>query len=161
MRNCAPSFRKRKPNTGPRCRSRAKSGRKAVRGRRRRIRRVPGAQVKGRAERYIEAATEKRAVEGAELEFNQACSIGAHKFPLEILAPVEERATTNTDTAVITNRWLDRLFSESAAARLGITFESVPAGMKSYPIILTGASGAQRGRKKRRQSRHGPLALPS
>ena len=98
--------------------------------------------------RYIEAASEKRAVDGAELEFNQALKIGAHKFPLEILSPVEERATTDTDTAVGVSRWLDRLFSVSAAARVGVTFKSVAAGMKSYPIILTGATGAQRGRKE-------------
>ena len=82
------------------------------------------------------------------MEFNQALKIGAHKFPLEILSPVEERATTDTDTAVGVSRWLDRLFSVSAAARVGVTFKSVAAGMKSYPIILTGATGAQRGRKE-------------
>ena len=98
--------------------------------------------------RYIEAATEKRAVEGPELEFNQALKIGAHKFPLEILSPVEERATTDTDTTVGVNRWLDRLFSVSAASRVGVTFESVAAGAKSYPVTKTGASGAQRGRKE-------------
>ena len=98
--------------------------------------------------RYIEAATEKRSVEGPELEFNQALKIGAHRFPLEILSPAEKRATTDTDIAVSTNRWLDRLFSVSAAARVGVTFESVPAGMKSYPILTAGATGAQRGRKE-------------
>ena len=98
--------------------------------------------------RYIEAATEKRAVSGPELEFNQALKIGAHKFPLEILSTIEERATTNVDTVTPPNRWLDRLFSVSAAARVGVTFESVAPGAKSYPITKTGASGAQRGRKE-------------
>ena len=98
--------------------------------------------------KYIEAAVEKRAVDGPELEFNQALRIGVYKFPIEIIAPVEERATTDTDTAVSTNRWLDRLFSVSAAARVGVTFESVAPGTKSYPVITAGASGAQRGRKE-------------
>ena len=98
--------------------------------------------------KYISAASEKRAVDGAELEFNQALKIGAHKFPLEILAPIEERATTDTDTAVGVSRWLDRLFSVSAASRVGVTFESASAGLKSYPITKTGPSGAQRGRKE-------------
>ena len=98
--------------------------------------------------KYIEAATEKRSVDGPELELNQALKIGAHKFPLEILAPVEERATTDTDTVTRPSRWLDRLFSVSAASRVGVTFESVAPGMKSYPIMLTGAGGAQRGRKE-------------
>ena len=97
--------------------------------------------------RYIEAATEKRAVSGAEAEFNQMFGVGLHRFPLEILAPVETRAKTGVDTAVGVNRWLDRLFSVSAAARVGVTFESVPAGTKSYPVVTkTGAAGAQRGR---------------
>ena len=96
--------------------------------------------------RYIAAATEKRGVEGAELEFNQALGVGLHRFPLEILAPVEERAKTGIDTVTRPVRWLDRLFSAAAAARVGVTFESVEPGAKSYPIILTGATGAQRGR---------------
>ena len=99
--------------------------------------------------RYIEAASEKRAVDGAELEFNQALKIGAHRFPLELLAPVapvEERATTDTDTVTRPVRWLDRLFSMAAASRVGVTFESVEPGAASYPVITAGASGAQRGR---------------
>ena len=97
---------------------------------------------------YVEAASEKRQVSGAEAEFNAALKIGVHKFPLAILSPPEERATTNVDTVTTPNRWLDRLFAESAAAKVGITFESVAPGMKSYPITKTGASGAQRGRKE-------------
>ena len=96
--------------------------------------------------RYIEAATEKRAVSGAEAEFNQMFGVGLHRFPLEILAPVETRAKTGVDTAVGVNRWLDRLFSVSAAARVGVTFESVPPGTKSYPVVTAGATGKQRGR---------------
>ena len=98
--------------------------------------------------RYVEAAVEKRSVQGPELEFNQALGVGAHRFPLEVLAPVEERATTDVDTVTTPNRWLDRLFAVSAAAKVGITFESVAPGMKSYPVISAGATGAQRGRKE-------------
>ena len=99
---------------------------------------------------YIEAAVEKRSVEGPELEFNQALKIGAHKFPLELLAPapVEERATTNVDIVTSPKRWLDRLFAQAAAARIGITFEAVESGAKSYPITSAGASGVQRGRSE-------------
>ena len=97
---------------------------------------------------YISAASEKRSVEGAELEFNQALKMGSHKFPLELLAPVEERAKTDTDTVTRPVRWLDRLFSVGAASRVGVTFESVPSAAASYPIITAGASGAQRGRQQ-------------
>ena len=98
--------------------------------------------------RYISAASEKRNVDGAELEFNQALKIGAHRFPLELLVPVEERAKTDVDTVTSPSRWIDRLFSVAAASRVGVTFESVAPGAKSYPITKTGASGAQRGRKE-------------
>ena len=56
-----------------------------------------------------------------ELEFNQALHVGANRFPLLLLAPedVEKRATTAVDTATRPSRWIDRLFSMSAAARVG------------------------------------------
>ena len=96
--------------------------------------------------RYIAAASEKRNVDGPELEFNQMLGVGAHRFPLELLVPVEERAKTGVDTVATPSRWVDRLFSVAAASRVGVTFESVAPGAKSYPITKTGATGAQRGR---------------
>lgn len=112
------------------------------------------AEDRGRAElrskvrlsAYVAAAVEQRAANGAELEYNQALGIAGNRFPLELLAPVEERATTDTDTATTPRRWLDRLFAETAASRLGITMESVPAGAASFPVTTAGASAAQRGR---------------
>ena len=98
---------------------------------------------------YVTAAVEQRAADGAEAEYNQALGIAGNRFPLELLAPpVEHRATTDTDTATIPRRWLDRLFAGTAAAHLGITMESVPAGVASFPITTAGASAAQRGRSE-------------
>ena len=95
---------------------------------------------------YVAAALEQRSLEGAELEFNQANGMkAAGAFPLELLA-LERRATTDTDSQVTQTRWLDRLFAETMAMRLGITFESVSPGVASYPITSAGASAAQRGR---------------
>ena len=69
---------------------------------------------------YIEAAAEKRSVDGAELEFNQAMKIGAHRFPLEILAPapteIEHRATTDVDT--VDSSRVDGLIGCSVSRRL-------------------------------------------
>ena len=45
-------------------------------------------------------------------------------------------------------RWLDRLFADTAAAALGISFESVPSGTASYPVTTAGADPVQRGRKE-------------
>lgn len=95
---------------------------------------------------YVAAAVEQRAADGAEAEYNQARGIAGNRFPLEMLAPIETRATTNTDTVTTPRRWLDRLFAGTAAAHLGITMESVPAGVASFPITTAGASAAQRGR---------------
>ena len=102
--------------------------------------------LRGRVEgrEYFAAAVEKRAVTGAALEFNQALSISGTRFPMEMLAPAEDRATTSVDTVSRPRRWLDRLFDETAAARLGITFESVEPGTATYPVTTAGATGVQR-----------------
>ena len=99
---------------------------------------------------YVGAALEMRGAVGAELEYNQALNIGANQFPLEMLAPAEteHRETTNTDTSGTPRRWLDRLFADTAAMRLGVTFETVEPGAASFPVTTAGASAAQRGRKE-------------
>ena len=96
---------------------------------------------------YVAAAVEQRAADGAEAEYNSARGIAGNRFPLEILAPaMETRATTDTDAATVSRRWLDRLFAGTAAERIGITMESVPSGVASFPVTTAGASPAQRGR---------------
>ncbi|MDE0052598.1 MAG: hypothetical protein OXO52_22680 [Rhodospirillales bacterium] len=98
---------------------------------------------------YVTAAVEQRAADGAEAEYNAALGIAGNRFPLSLLAPpVEERATTDTNTTTTPRRWLDRLFAGSAADHLGITMESVPAGEASFPVTTAGASAAQRGRSE-------------
>ena len=110
-------------------------------------------ELRGKVElrHYMEAAIEKRGVDGAALEFNQHMNIGAHKFPLELLAPppVEERATTDVDAGPVRPvRWLDRLFANTAASAAGVTPESVAPGMPSYQMTTGGASAAQRAREE-------------
>ena len=108
---------------------------------------------KARMGRYVLAAMENRSVDGAEGELNAAVGIGANRFPLELLAPperrvarTEDRAVTAVDTQTMPRTWLDRLFAETAAMRLGITMESVPAGSASFPVTTAGAGAAQRGK---------------
>ena len=93
---------------------------------------------------YVAAAVEQRSAAGAEAEYNQARGIAGNRFPLDLLAPVEKRETTDVDTMTTPRRWLDRLFAGSAAMELGITMESVPAGVASFPVTTAGASAAQR-----------------
>ena len=97
---------------------------------------------------HLSAALEGRGLDGAAAEYNQALGLRANgAFPLELLTPaVEQRAVTVTDTAVHARPWLDRLFADTAAARLGITFESVQPGVASYPVITAGGTPAQRGK---------------
>ena len=113
------------------------------------------AELRGKARmgRYVVAAMENRSVDGAEGELNAAVGIGANRFPLELLAPpeqlagrTEDRETTAVDTQTMPRTWLDRLFAETAAMRLGISMESVPVGAASYPVTTDGASAAQRGK---------------
>ena len=98
---------------------------------------------------YVGAALGQGPVDGAEAELNAALEIAPGHFPLELLAPdvgLETRATTDTDSARTQRPWLDRLFADTAAMRLGLSFQSVPAGVASHPVTTAGASAAQRGR---------------
>ena len=98
---------------------------------------------------HVAAAMEGRGVDGASLEYNQALGLkAAGAFPLELLSPPEKRATTDTDSSTAQNTWLDRLFSDTAAMRLGVTFESVAPGVASFPVTTAGATAAQRGRSE-------------
>ena len=100
---------------------------------------------------YVGAAIDQRMAEGAEAELNAALKMRGNAFPLSLLAPapVEARATTNTDSQTNqSGRWLDRLFAGTAAERIGITMESVAPGVASFPVTTAGASAAQRGRSE-------------
>ena len=99
---------------------------------------------------YVSAAVEMRAADGAESEYNAAHGMSARQFPLAMLAPtrVQMRQTTNTDGQATQHGWLDRLFADSAAARLGISMESVPPGQAVYMTTTAGATGSQRGRSE-------------
>ena len=108
-------------------------------------------QLRGRVRvgNYLAAALEQRAADGAEAEFNAARHIAGNRFPLELLALREEhRATTDTDTATIPRRWIDRLFAGTAAAHIGVTFDTCAPGAASYPVTTAGAAAAQRGRSE-------------
>ena len=111
------------------------------------------AELRGKVKfgEYIAAAIEQRSAAGPELEFNASMGIAGNRFPLELLAPPperrtaeEHRAVTGVESAVMPRRWLDRLFSGAASQALGITMESVPVRVASYPVTTAGASAAQR-----------------
>ena len=96
---------------------------------------------------YIQSAVQMRGVQGPEAEFNAALGMGVDQFPLEMLAP-EVRQTTDTDTSTNQGTWLDRLFDMAAARYLGVTFNSVPAGVASFPVTTAGASASQQAKSE-------------
>ena len=104
---------------------------------------------------YVSAAIEQRSAAGAEAEYNQSIGIAGNRFPLELLAPpeqraarVEDRAVTGVDTATMPRTWIDRLFAGTAAEGVGVTMESVPVGASSHPVTTAGATAAQRGKSE-------------
>ena len=93
---------------------------------------------------YVGAAIEGRGIAGgAELEYNQALGIAGDKFPMRLL---EDRAAIDGDAASGQRPWVDRVFGDSAAARVGVSFQSVAPGIASVPVTTAGATGAQRAR---------------
>ena len=97
---------------------------------------------------YLTAAMAGHGVyAGAEAEYNQHLGIPDNKFPMELLARgLETRAARDGDSQTMQGTWLDRLFADSAAARLGVSFRDVAPGVASYPVTSAGGSPVQRGR---------------
>ena len=109
------------------------------------------AELRGKVDfgKYVGAALAGMPVMGGpELEYNQHLGLAANYFPLELIGAglLEARAIRDVDGAAGQATWLDRVFAESAAARLGITMPVVNPGIAAYPVLSAGASGAQRGR---------------
>ena len=93
---------------------------------------------------YIAASAARRGVTGAEAELNAALDIPELSFPLEFLGVPETRAAIAGDAETSQGTWLDRVFQDSAAMRLGVTFPSVPAGLAAYPVTTSGGASQQR-----------------
>ena len=95
---------------------------------------------------YVQAAISQRGADGAAREYNQALEIPENRFPLEMFAKQEIRAAIDGDAGSNQGTWLDRLFDQTAAQRLGITFTPVAAGIASYPVMTSTAAAAMRAR---------------
>ena len=105
------------------------------------------AKIRERVEfrEYAEAALAGHGVvKGAAAELNQALGIADEYIPMEMLA--EERAAVAGDAGASQGTWVDRVFHESAAQRIGVTFPNVAPGIANFPVTMGGGSGAQRER---------------
>ena len=106
-------------------------------------------------EPYVRAAMSGHGVaSGPEAEFNQEFGLSAEQFPLQLLTrgddlgDLEKRASIDGEAKVSQGSWIDRLFSDTAAMRLGITFPSVSPGVAAYPVTTAGGEPVQRGREE-------------
>ena len=83
---------------------------------------------------------------GAEAELNQELGLPANHFPLSLLdeGRTEHRAATSVDGQANQQTWIDRLFEDSAATRVGVTMRSVRPGVASVPVTTAGASFAMK-----------------
>ena len=98
---------------------------------------------------YIAAAMAGRPVlAGPEAEYNAERGIREGYFPMDMLADglPETRAARDGDSQTNQGSWLDRVFFDSAAMRVGISFRTVAPGVASYPVTTAGGGGVQRAR---------------
>ena len=98
---------------------------------------------------YVAAALAGIGVSGGpEGEFNQHLNMRADQFPMRLLLGdgMEKRTAVDGDPVAVPQPWLTRVFGQSAAERVGVSFRSVPPGVASLPIITGGPTGAQRAR---------------
>ena len=98
--------------------------------------------------RYVAAAMSGNGVgDGAEREYNQHLGIADNYFPMELLSgKYEERAKRDGDAGATQGTWLDRVFNDTAAERVGISFRPVAPGVSTFPVTTAGGSPVQRGR---------------
>ena len=94
---------------------------------------------------YIAASAARRGVTGVEAELNAALGIGELGFPLDLLGLPEHRAAIDGDAETNQGTWLDRVFHDSAAARVGVSMPPVAAGIAAYPVTTSGGASQQRG----------------
>ena len=104
---------------------------------------------------YVAAAMQGRNVDGAESELNAALKMRPNDFPMRLLAPepvrnaeLETREATAANAQANQQRWLDRLFADTAAMKIGITFDSAGPGRAAYPVTTAGATAAARGKSE-------------
>ena len=116
-------------------------------------------QQRARLQPFVREALEYKPVDGAEAELRAAVMPGAGEgIPFELLLTPEQRAalwdqpkaeeravTPVADSAKSDgsrSAVLERVFTRSVAARLGVSFDTVETGASVYPVMLTGTTAS-------------------
>lgn len=104
---------------------------------------------------YLDAACNERSVAGAEAELNQELRLADNVVPLEAL---EERADavspqdskgdplSSGDVNTTTGPLLNRVFTQTDAAFLGVAMPMVPPGERVYPVMTKGTTASMQAR---------------
>ena len=96
---------------------------------------------------YVKGAISRTGVRaGAASEYNTHLGLEGNKFPLDLM--VEHRAKRDGDAEGNQGTWVDRVFNETAAAQVGISFMPVSPGVYAIPVTTAGGSPGQRGREE-------------
>ena len=109
--------------------------------------------------RYLAAIAAERTIDGPEAELRQELKLSDQAIPLEALLPtVEERADAispqNAAGSALpsgainltTGPMLNRVFTATDTAFLGISMPMVPAGERRYPVMVGGTTAAMQAR---------------
>ena len=109
--------------------------------------------------RYISAIASDRVADGAEQELRQELNLSDQAVPLEALLPTpEERADAISpqdsagdalDSGAInrtTGGLLNRVFTMTDSAFLGISMPMVPPGERRYPVMVDGTTASMQAR---------------
>lgn len=103
--------------------------------------------------RFIHPLSQGRRVDGAEHELQAALQVTEEQMPIDMLLPPEseeQRADAATSVAASARDFgrqsmiLDRVFTRTVAARLGVRMAMVPPGESNYPVMLTGTNAEMR-----------------
>ena len=96
---------------------------------------------------YVKGAISRAGVrDGAASEYNTHLGLEGNKFPLDLL--VEHRAKRDGDAEGNQGTWVDRVFRDTAAMQVGISFMPVPPGVYAIPVTTAGGTPVQRGREE-------------
>lgn len=114
--------------------------------------------------RYLDGIANERTLDGAEAELRQEVGLADHQIPLDALLPTADERVEARQDAISpqaaggddplafgtvyqsTGPMLNRLFTATDTAYLGISMPMVPAGERVYPVMTDGTTASMQAR---------------